>query len=67
MSDEKIKNLENERKTEKNILKKCIEKITENDNYNKGNIINPVNDFINKKNEKENSEFELININNNNI
>ena len=59
-------NEENERKTEKNILKKCIEKITGNDNYNKGNIINPVNDFINKKEEKEKSAFELRNINYNN-
>ena len=59
-------NEENERKTEKNILKKCIEKISGNDNYNKGNIINPVNDFINKKEEKEKSAFELRNINYNN-
>ena len=59
-------NEENERKTEKNILKKCIEKISGNENYNKGNIINPVNDFINKKEEKEKSAFELRNINYNN-
>ena len=59
-------NEENERKTDKNILQKCIEKISGNENYNQGNIINPVKDFINKKEEKEKSAFELRNINYNN-
>ncbi len=59
-------NEENEKKTEKNILQKCIEKISGNENYNQGNIINPVKDFINKKDEKEKSAFELRNINYNN-
>ena len=59
-------NEENEKKTENNILQKCIEKISGNENYNQGNIINPVKDFINKKDEKEKSAFELRNINYNN-
>ena len=53
-------------KLKKIFCKNAFEKISGNENYNKGNIINPVNDFINKKEEKEKSAFELRNINYNN-
>ena len=56
-------NEENEKKLEKDLLKKCMEKISGSENYNKGNIINPINDFINKKEDKEKSAFEIRNIN----
>jgi hypothetical protein len=56
-------NEENEKKLEKDLLKKCMEKISGSENYNKGNIINPINDFINKKEDKEKSAFDLRNIN----
>ncbi len=56
-------NEENEKKLEKDLLKKCLEKISGSENYNKGNIINPINDFINKKEDKEKSAFDLRNIN----
>ena len=56
-------NEENEKKLEKDLLKKCLEKISGSENYNKGNIINPINDFINKKEDKEKSAFEIRNIN----
>ena len=56
-------NEENEKKLEKDLLKKCMEKISGSENYNKGNIINPINDFINKKEDKKKSDFDLRNIN----
>ena len=56
-------NEENEKKLEKDLLKKCMEKITGSENYNKGNNINSINNFINKKEDKEKSAFEIRNIN----